>query len=104
MSTRSVGTLPPSPIFDSLLAEAEGSEAGISDEPRHVLYDTPDSDTDSDSENEEENTQLEESEDETEDTTSVGGEEFMTSKAWFLSEPCTSPVSVLSFSCNHGYE
>jgi len=98
MSTRSVGTLPPSPIFDSLLAEAEGSEAGISDEPRHVLYDTPDSDTDSDSENEEENTQLEDSDDESEDTTSIGGEEFMTSKTWFLTEPCNSPDSVLSFS------
>lgn len=98
MSTRSVGTLPPSPIFDSLLAEAEGSEAGISDEPRHVLYDTPDSDTDSDSENEEENTQLEEFDDESEDTTSIGGEEFMASKTWFLTEPCNSPDSILSFS------
>jgi len=121
MSVRSQGTLPPTPLMDSLfLADVEGSsENSMFDEPQkhvlydtvesvsedssdslfaepqHILYDVPESDTDST-----DNTIVTPSNKSRSETatSSIGGDEFMTSKAWFTTAKASTPSSGLSFS------
>lgn len=99
---RSVGSLPASPILENLfLGAAEGveisKESSCGYEPKpNVTWGMPESDTESNSDNAYSN-RCSHSEDETE-TSSTGGDEFMTSKAWFTASVPQSPDSVMSYS------
>jgi len=115
-SVRSVGPLPPTPILNDMFLDAdpEPSQAtSYGSEPRpNVLWGMPESDTESDDESDEYAPQQEtdaedcgscDASDSETSVSSIGGDDFCASKAWFTTEKPDTP-SFLSYSSFGGGE
>jgi len=114
-SVRSVGPLPPTPILDDMFLDADPEPSlatSYGSEPKpNVLWGMPESDTDSDDESDEyapqQETDAEDSSCDASDSetsvSSIGGDDFCASKAWFTTEKPDSP-SFLSYSSFGGGE